>query len=767
MIKYNNTARASYIYYTEIKDKQEFLDEYLVYSNNLKKLYDNKKRRNRANNNYKKRVYDSTNILTLDTENTSMYLNNGKPFAFSYVQMVCINKQIAILTRYIEELGSLLNDIQQWYKRHGLTTVKGFTSVIWVHNLSYDFQFLLNVCEIEETLSRKKRDVIYAIDANRCFMYKDSYSLLGVALDSATKDYNVEHKKLKGCLNYSLIRTPVTKLSNKEIAYCINDVIGLAEIIDILLNEEGYGVKKGKFLGYRNFSNTKTGLVRSYIADIIIDNKLQKQRDKLFHRINTSPEMYRLLRLSYQGGYTHAFGYLKGKILKHVKSFDKTSDYPYQMVTNKFPMGEFKETNINNFYEDYANDFEDHAYLIDFTISGDVRAKSWITTIPYHKFKKTIVDGKSDNGKLYKCKSVRITCTEMDFMDIYELYSFDRIQIHHVYRTTKDYLPYWILEAVFHFYEKKTTLKGVIGKNIEYQYFKQLLNSIYGCSVQDPCKEHFKFIDGKWESSLLEDDKDIKSALEDQNVFSYQWGVWVTAYARHELISVAKLINDRDLVYCDTDSLKFLDKPEYRKIFENLNKEITRKNKRVAKELNKLYNDIDYNRFVPVNQKGEIKELGLWDDEGTYEDFKTTGAKRYITTKYNKENKLEMTITCCGIAKSNMGRQLLKQSGVKVKELSEDSFEVNANRINKIFDLFDQDFSVEAAVDENGNSLTGKNIHTYYGYENPNRAIKARIKDYQNNVCIVKSMHYITLFPADFTFNANRDEIDFLKEDAV
>lgn len=768
---YNSIAKANYIFFKNIHNVQAFLDKYLILSESLKKLISHKKRRNNSKNNYTKRVYDSTNIITSDTENTSLYVKrkNGEkaPFAFSYAQMINLNSKITIITRDIIEYKELLNEIDNWYDIKGLKSIKGFTAVIWFHNLSYDFQFLINVANISETLSRKKHDVIYAIDADRCFQYKDSYSLLGVSLDSATKDYNVSHKKLVGQLNYSLKRLPITSVTNEEIAYFINDVQGLGEIIQILMNTNGYGKKNDEFIGYKNFPNTKTGLVRDYISNVIVEKGLEKTRERIIKKIFTSSQMYSYLKRAYQGGYTHAFGYTKGKIIQYVTSYDKTSDYPYQIVTKKYPMSEFEEVKEKQFLYDFDKGFDDSAYIITVTLK-DVKANSFVTIIPYRKFEKTIVNGKQDNGKLYACDEITLTCTELDFMQILQLYEIKNVEFHSFYRATKDYLPYWILKAVFEFYKKKTVLKGVAGKEIEYQYFKQLLNSVYGCMVQDPCKTSFSFSDGNWSEIITESDEEIENAVNGGKKKSnvYQWGVWVTAYARYELINVASKLDDTDLVYCDTDSLKFKIKDEYTKLFNTLNKEMSDDNKRVAKALHELYPDISYADFTPKNQKGKVQELGLWDNEGEYLYFKTTGAKRYVYIELNKDNEMVLHVTCCGIAKEKMAYQLILQSSlnhIKSDDKDNKGYIIKTKKdVLTVLNKFDQDFHVDAENDENGNSITGKSIHTYFGKENKDRVKSATITDYQGKKQKIKCLNYITLFPAEFTFNANRDEIDYL-----
>ena len=46
--------------------------------------------------------------------------------------------------------------------------------------------------------------------------------------------------------------------------------------------------------------------------------------------------------------------------------------------------------------------------------------------------------------------------------------------------------------------------------------------------------------------------------------------------------------------------------------------------------------NIDFKLCEPKTKKGEKKLIGVWDFEGTYDTFKTLGAKRYLVKKDDK-----------------------------------------------------------------------------------------------------------------------------------
>src|SRR5699024_3636631 len=104
----------------------------------------------------------------------------------------------------------------------------------------------------------------------------------------------------------------------------------------------------------------------------------------------------------------------------------------------------------------------------------------------------------------------------------------------------------------------------------------------------------------------------------------YAWGVYVTAYARKNLWSGIISVG-LDYVYSDTDSLKFLNHEQHTKYIETYNENLKEKMYRMCYALK-----INPNRLKPKDKYGNEQFIGLWDYEGTYDRFKTLGAKRYL-----------------------------------------------------------------------------------------------------------------------------------------
>lgn len=79
---------------------------------------------------------------------------------------------------------------------------------------------------------------------------------------------------------------------------------------------------------------------------------------------------------------------------------------------------------------------------------------------------------------------------------------------------------------------------------------------------------------------------------------SYSWGVWITAYARYNLISnLIKL--DKYVVYADTDSLKLLDGFD-KSVIDNYNKSVIERIENVCNDLN-----LPIEKFKPKDSKGK------------------------------------------------------------------------------------------------------------------------------------------------------------------
>ena len=297
----------------------------------------------------------------------------------------------------------------------------------------------------------------------------------------------------------------------------------------------------------------------------------------------------------------------------------------------------------------------------------------------------------------------------------------------------RDYLPKEFILAILKLYKDKTELKGIDGMESEYLHGKELLNSCYGMSVTDICREQITFAldQNVWNDVKSEKDyeNDIKRYNDSKQRFlAYQWGIWVTAYARANLWNGILAIGN-DYCYSDTDSLKIINNAKYQDYFLKYNQKIENKLKIMCKHY-----DISFDQVAPKTIKGETKMIGLWDYEYTC-DFKTLGAKRYIVKHGDKYE-----ITIAGLNKRTTMDYLIR---------------TNKNP----FDFFQNGMYIPATYVHDGIIYvgTGKNTHTYIDEQRD-----GLVKDYQGNYYEYHIESCIHMEESDYTLSLATEFIDLL-----
>ena len=597
-------------------------------------------------------------ITGYKAEITNEQYNAMAPGGIVYIWMFSINDTV-LYSRYLSELPELLAKISEYSPIDH--------PVVYVHNLAYDFQFLRNVIHFkpEDVFARTRRKPMYA-RTPAGIEFRCSYMLTRLSLKAWGESLDV--KKQSGLLNYDEIRTPLTPLSEAELKYCE---------YDLLVMYRGILKYMSKYGKIADIPLTQTGEVRK-----VVKKMYQKNNGYHFKVTGLQPKTYneyKRLKAVFAGGETHANrlyvssqGEFKNpvtkkitkinqdKILKNVGSFDKTSDYPYQMCAERFPMSRFVKT---------SNDLrflkpETYAYIIELHLIN-VRCITNTTYIA-RSHCVSVKNGVYDNGRLISADAVALCITELDYMTIDEMYTFTIDEVVAVYRSRKAYMSKQYIEYILELYEYKTTLKGDPSKVDLYAQSKQFINSLYGMEVTDIIMPDVGYNNNSWDDYKPLTADEIQQRLDTiqekwwANNLAYQWGVWVTAYARRELMQ-AVLFCDAVECYHDTDSVKLLKWREYKYYFDFQNTIMDQKLKAMCN-----FYDIDFERTRPLKPNGKPAPLGHWDFEGIYPKFKTLGAKKYayyymfepdgVTIK--PEN-YGMHVTIAGVPKKE-GSEILK-----------------------------------------------------------------------------------------------------------
>lgn len=167
-------------------------------------------------------------------------------------------------------------------------------------------------------------------------------------------------------------------------------------------------------------------------------------------------------------------------------------------------------------------------------------------------------------------------------------------------------------------------------------------------SVTNPLKQSAVY-DGGWSRDELTPEFIDKKLQEMKESFStlmyYGMGCYITALSRKALMDICLSSHefDRDLIYSDTDSVKYTG--NYDHLFEEYNKKVYQS----YLELIKKYPDLTIEMFMPEDVKGVKHPIGYYEDDGLYEEFKTLGAKKYA---YRENGELHLTVS--GVAKTGV-----------------------------------------------------------------------------------------------------------------
>ena len=424
-----------------------------------------------------------------------------------------------------------------------------------------------------------------------------------------------------------------------------------------------------------------------------------------------------------QVGYAHANWIYADKILKNIDSFDETSAYPYVMVTHKFPSTKFKRINITKF-EELKSFF---AYLIKVKFKN-IKSKYFNNIISLSKCK-SIYKGRYDNGRVIGAEELEIIVTDVDLRLIFLAYKFDEYEFEEVYFSVYNYLPKDFINFILEKYVE-----------VEYSIEKSKFNSLYGMSVTNNIKDEVIFDNELgWEEKPISNDEILRLLKKEEKMgfLSYSYGVWVTAWARYNLL-INLLKYDEFIVYSDTDSIKLKEGYD-KKIIEEYNKSVQKKIKAVSKDL-----EIPLNQFMPKDIFGEKHILGVFEYEGRYEEFVTQGAKKYAYTKWVKNVKIKKDSNIIKRGKEISLVLEITVSGVP-KKGAKGLKNLNEFKDNFIFDFKD----------------TGKNI-IIYNEEMP----EFSVQDYQGNFEILKNKYGAVLVPTTYELSKSEDYMYLITDDS-
>lgn len=573
-------------------------------------------------------------FATYDIEASSLS-DGGSRMAWMYHWQMCVGGYVCC-GRYWDDWTSFLKKIVLQLELN-----ENRRMIIFVHNLGYEYQFmkhlLREMTDFDVFAPQKRKPLV--VRCHNGLEFRCSWKLTNMSLEKACQfERGVKTGKQSGDLDYRKVRTPETILTEKELGYCVADVVSLYQLIECRMKNHGDDLN--------SIPLTSTSYVR---RDVRKSCKSDKRYRELFLGCAMNKKVYGLLKEAGRGGDTHANRYMSGKILKGVDAYDVQSSYPYVLMCKYFPMTQFTPYGHLDSKEEFNELLEEYCCLFRIVLCN-VNVHNNVP-FPYIAEDKclNLVGATLDNGRVLHADLVCITITELDYQILREQYDWDEnnIYIGSMHIAERGDLPKCIKDPIMAYFRAKTELKYYKSHpeetdltDIGYYYdrSKNSLNGIFGMMYTDPVHKLLEEAeDGTWREAPQDVGKALEKFYKSRNSFLvYAWGIWTTAHARSHLANLVKITNPQYAAYCDTDSCYTLS--SCREIVAAYNKQIM-----AEAESHGAYADAGGKRY----------HMGIYELDKECRRFKTLGAKKYA---YEDEEGLHVTVS--GVQKEGAPQEL-------------------------------------------------------------------------------------------------------------
>lgn len=586
---------------------------------------------------------ETTNVITEESKLAFMY----------HWQFIFGNASVGhIFTgRTWADYLNLLDELERFYHLSEEKRV-----ICWVANLGFEFSFIRRYFDFgnDSFFAREPRHPMKARAGG--IEYHEALTISGGSLAQLAKDYTTT-QKLKGDLDYKILRNSKTKLTPEELEYCLNDVIILAEWSRYMFDNY--------IIPDQRIPLTKTGILRAECRkageELLGPNGMVQYRKLIREAFPGEDEYAVWFRWLFRGGYVHSNILMTGFDVPDADGDDITSSYPARMdLEDGYPMTPFKDSK----YDPALLESKCCIMLVTFTNikrrwAHSIESKSKCLDLKGSKDFPIIID----NGRVAQAASMTVYINEVDFRIYKRFYTWQgKPKVHKFKVADKGPLPLFIRKTLNRHYREKARLKreGLDGTT-EYVIEKQKVNSFYGMMVTRIELDKVTY-DDEWR--IEEKGLDFMEEIKSQFLLP-QWGIWVTSFSRAALLGVVADITEKigdgsgddgaGVIYCDTDSIKFYDPKGL------VNPIIDRYNAKIAESL------VRHKLTAP-----EFSDLGMYDHEKGYpvRRFKTLGAKRYLIE--DKDGKVKATVA--GLPKQSV----LKITGDPFDAFDLDGMELDA-----------------------------------------------------------------------------------------
>ncbi|MBO7093661.1 MAG: hypothetical protein J6W33_01980, partial [Spirochaetia bacterium] len=158
------------------------------------------------------------------------YDPEAPPIAFPYLFQWNIYGSV-IMCRTYSEAVQIFAWLSEYFRLGGNRKM-----VIFDHNLSYEWSFWKDLWKVIPdrcfALDDHHPVTIYTEDG---FVFRDSYKMTNMSLETLTKDWSPKWKKDEELIDYSELRTPYSELTDNVYVYSALDVLSLSDAIEPFL----------------------------------------------------------------------------------------------------------------------------------------------------------------------------------------------------------------------------------------------------------------------------------------------------------------------------------------------------------------------------------------------------------------------------------------------------------------------------------------------------------------------------------------------------
>lgn len=604
--------------YVKTKNGKEIIKAYTPYEVELPLLTFKSLQRNH------KVIKYATDYAVLDTETSHIDLLTG----WIYQWAVKIKKTY-IYGRTPEELLDLLQIMGERYKLG-----ENKRLIIYIHNASYDLQYLKHYLR-----SYDPKAEFLAIDPHSIlicdiigFRILCSYKLTNLSLAALAKNYAKTYDKAVGEIDYNIVRYQDSELNANDWFYMFSDVAAQDDGIRGYLDTMGY-----KYAFEAPF--TSTGFVRTSCRKAARND--EKWRAE-FTKSRLTLEMYNLCRQAFMGGvciasFMYANHTIRSDKLRHK---DFTSSYPARQYLDYMPTGAPSWYGDIDDREEFEALLEEYCCIFELTLY-DVKIKKGVTApcIPSSKCL-GLINPLRLNGKIVSAKRLTIAVTEIDYKWIKKQYTASDMKVSHMLIFNRGTMPEWLKGEVFTYFSNKCTFTD---DNPLRAKSKALLNAIYGMTATAIVRDEYIFDDDgcfskkTYEDMAHEDQKKLDKYYRSYNSFMpYQYSCYTTSWARDALYTMIEVVGYENFLYCDTDSVFYIETPENAEKMQN-------------------YTLYCKERAISAGAYVGDKYLGLPTDEPSIRAFRALHSKCYAMEELNKKTgEYELQVVIAGIPKKSI-----------------------------------------------------------------------------------------------------------------